>query len=113
MKLFADAALEPITVTPDGAKRQVLSHSEGLMLVRFTFEREGQEAWVHSHPHEQVGYVVSGEIDLFMEGTQGKTRLTAGCSYYVPPNVRHGATTIKPAVVIDAFTPHRAEFLTP
>lgn len=112
MKLIAEATKEPVTITPDGAKRQVLAHGENLMLVQFTFEAEnGQEAWVHSHPHEQVGYVVSGELDLHMEGQGGKTRLSAGGSYYVPPNVRHGVTTLRPTVVIDAFTPRRADFL--
>jgi len=112
MKLIAHAATEPVTITPDGAKRQVLSYGENLMLVQFTFEAEkGQDAWVHSHPHEQVGYVVSGELDLFIEGQPEKIRLTAGGSYYVPPNVRHGVTTFCPTVLVDAFTPHRADFL--
>lgn len=110
MKIFADAATEPVTITPDGSKRQVLSYSKGLMLVQFTFETAGQEAALHSHPHEQVGYVVSGEIELIMEG-HGSKRLSAGGSYYVPPNTRHGAKVITPAVVVDAFTPQRDEFL--
>lgn len=110
MKIFADAAKEPVTVTPDGSKRQVLSYSPRLMLVQFTFETAGQEAAMHSHPHEQVGYVVSGEIELIMEG-HGSKRLSAGCSYYVPPNTMHGAKVITPAVVVDAFTPQRDEFL--
>lgn len=110
MKLFADAATEPVTITPDGAKRQILSYSPTLMLVQFTFEKAEQEAWIHSHPHEQIGYVVSGEIDMFIEG-EGTKRLTPGCSYYVKPNVKHGGKTVKPTVLIDAFTPAREDFL--
>ena len=53
--------------TPDGAQRRVLSYGGNLMLVQFTFEA-GVASWEHSHPHEQVGYVVDGEIDLFMAG---------------------------------------------
>ena len=109
MKLLADATHEPAFMTPEGAERRVLSYGGGMMLVQFTFDA-GITAPVHSHPHEQIGYVVSGEIDLMMEGKE-TTRLTAGCSYYVAPNVRHGIFTRTPTVLIDCFTPIREDFL--
>ncbi len=109
MKLLADATHEPAFMTPEGAERRVLSYGGGMMLVQFTFDA-GITAPVHSHPHEQIGYVVSGDIDLMMEGKE-TTRLTAGCSYYVAPNVRHGIITRAPTVLIDCFTPIREDFL--
>ena len=109
MKLLADATHEPAFMTPEGAERRVLSYGGGMMLVQFTFDA-GITAPVHSHPHEQIGYVVSGGIDLMMEGKE-TTRLTAGCSYYVAPNVRHGIITRAPTVLIDCFTPIREDFL--
>ncbi len=39
------------------------------------------------HQHEQIGYVVPGEIDLVMEQID-TVRLGAGCSYYVAPNTQ-------------------------
>jgi quercetin dioxygenase-like cupin family protein len=54
--------------------------------------------------------VVSGEIDLIMEGRE-TARLTSGSSYYVAPNVRHGIVTHAPSVLIDCFTPIREDFL--
>jgi quercetin dioxygenase-like cupin family protein len=108
--LIARAATAPMTVTPDGAERRVLSHGGGMMLVEFTFPREGMEGPMHSHPHEQLGYVKSGEIDLHMEGRE-TVRLAEGGSYYVPPNLRHGVRTLKPTVLVDAFTPIRQDFL--
>ncbi len=109
MKLVADANQEPAVTTPDGAQRRILSYGGELMLVQFTFEA-GISSWLHSHPHEQVGYIVSGEIDFVMEGEQ-PVRLRAGGSYYVPPNVRHNVVTYAPTVMIDCFTPIRDEFL--
>ena len=109
MKLLADATHEPAFMTPEGAERRVLSYGGCMMLVQFTFDA-GITAPVHNHPHEQIGYVVSGEIDLMMEGKE-TTRLTAGCSYYVAPNVRHGIITRAPTVLIDCFTPIREDFL--
>jgi quercetin dioxygenase-like cupin family protein len=109
MKILAHAPQEPFITTPEGAQRRVLSYGGGMMLVQFTFEA-GVSAPIHSHPHEQVGYVVSGEIDLIMDGFE-ITRLTAGGSYYVAPNVKHGIITYAPTVLIDCFTPIREDFL--
>jgi unsaturated pyranuronate lyase len=109
MKTIADANTEPFVVTPDGAQRRVLSYGDKLMLVQFTFEA-GVTSWLHSHPHEQIGYVVSGEIDFLMEGHE-PVRLTAECSYHVPPNVKHNITTHVPTVLVDCFTPIREDFL--
>ena len=109
MKMIADATQEPAVATPDGAQRRILSYSDNLMMVQFSFAAGAVSAW-HSHPHEQIGYVVSGEIDLVMEG-KGTVRLPAGSSYYVEPNVKHNIITHAPSVLLDCFTPWREDFL--
>jgi quercetin dioxygenase-like cupin family protein len=109
MKLIAHAAEETPVITPDGAERRILSYSDRLMLVQFNFGAN-IASWEHKHPHEQVGYVVSGEIDVFMEGHE-PVRLTAGGSYYVPSNLLHHIETLAPSVLIDCFTPQREDFL--
>ncbi|MDI7275964.1 MAG: cupin domain-containing protein [Anaerolineae bacterium] len=109
MKTLADANREPAFVTPEGAERRVLSYGGRLMLVQFTFPA-GVTSAPHSHPHEQIGYVVSGEIDLCVEGLE-RARLLPGGSYYVPPDVKHYIITLTPAVLLDCFTPLRQDFL--
>lgn len=113
MKLIADAAADAAAnaavTTPDGAQRRVLSYGGSLMLVEFTFEA-GAASWEHSHPHEQVGYVVDGEIDFLMEG-HAAVRLCKGGSYYVPANAKHYVVTHAATVLVDAFTPMRDDFL--
>ncbi len=109
-RVIADPASVPATLTPHGAERRVLAHGGGMMLVEFTFPRAGMEGPMHSHPHEQLGYVKSGEIELRMEG-HAPVRLAEGGSYHVAPNVRHGVLILKPAVLVDAFTPMREDFL--
>ncbi|MBI5303224.1 MAG: cupin domain-containing protein [Chloroflexi bacterium] len=99
----------PAVKTPDGAERRVLAFGDGLMLVQFNFDA-GVASWLHSHPHEQVGYVVAGEIDFIVEG-EPPVRLRAGGSYYVPSNVKHNIVTYAPTVLIDAFAPARQDFL--
>jgi quercetin dioxygenase-like cupin family protein len=109
MKIFAQASEEPVVITPEGGERRVLSYGGGIMLVQFTF-LAGVTAAMHSHPHEQIGYVVSGAIDLIMDG-QLQEHLTSGSSYYVAPNVRHGIVTHAPSVLLDFFAPIREDFL--
>ncbi len=109
MKTFADAAREPVVVLPDGTERRVLSYGGRLMLVEFRFAADVASA-PHAHPHEQVGYVISGEIDFIEEGKPAQ-RLGAGGSYYVSPNVRHHIVTRAPTVLVDCFTPLRDDFL--
>ncbi len=109
MKTFAAASQEEPFVMPDGTERRVLSYGGALMLVEFRFAANVASA-VHSHPHEQVSYVVSGEIDFIEEGKPAK-RLGAGGSYYVSPNVRHNIVTYAPSVLVDCFTPLREDFL--
>jgi quercetin dioxygenase-like cupin family protein len=109
MKLIAHAAEEAPVITPDGAERRILSYSKRLMLVQFDFGAK-VASWEHNHPHEQVGYVVSGEIDVFMEG-HAPVRLKAGGSYFIPSNLMHHIETLVPTVLIDCFTPQREDFL--
>jgi quercetin dioxygenase-like cupin family protein len=109
MKVLANADYEPVFTTPEGAERRILSYGGGMMLVQFTF-RGDTTAPLHSHSHEQIGYVLSGAIDLIMEG-HATTRLTAGSSYYVAPNIRHGVVTYGTTVLLDCFTPIREDFL--
>ena len=109
MKWIADASEETPVRTPDGADRRVLSHGGNIMLVQFNFDA-GIKSWEHSHPHEQIGYVVSGEIEFYMEGSQ-PVHLLAGGSYFVPSSVKHYIKTLSPCVLIDCFTPIREDFL--
>ena len=41
----------------------------------------------HSHPHEQIGQVISGELELTIAGE--KKKCSAGDLYYIPGNVQH------------------------
>jgi quercetin dioxygenase-like cupin family protein len=94
--------------TPEpGMKRQVLAHSDQLMLVRHYFEKD----WVgarHSHPHHQLVYVVSGAIRVDVDGRVFDVR--AGDSFVVDGGVEHQASALEPSEVLDVFTPVREDY---
>ncbi len=63
----------------------------------------------HSHPHEQMGWMVSGTMEFTIEG---ETRVFSGNEmYFVPGGVPHSAKGGPGgAVALDAFTPPREEY---
>ncbi|HEX7567266.1 MAG TPA: cupin domain-containing protein [Anaerolineaceae bacterium] len=109
MKFIADASQETPVQMSEGVQRRVLAYGGSLMIGQFTFAAGAVAAW-HSHLHEQVSYIVSGEIDYYTENAE-PVRLKAGCSFYVPSNLKHRVVAIVPTVIVDAFTPQREEFL--
>ena len=88
--------------------RTVLATGGSLMTVEFRFLR-GTVGALHAHPHEQVGYVVSGRFAFTLSGVTKV--LGPGDSYYVPPNEVHGAEALEDGILLDVFTPPREDFM--
>jgi quercetin dioxygenase-like cupin family protein len=63
----------------------------------------------HSHPHEQMGMMVSGTMEFTIAG---ETRvLSENGMYFVPGGVPHAAKAGPGgAVALDAFSPPREEY---
>ena len=76
-----------------GVTRKVLSYSPKLMACELTFEK-GSVGAKHSHPHEQIGYIISGKLVYQEEGQEDKI-LETGDTYYVAPNVVHGVQILE------------------
>ena len=92
-----------------GVTRKVLAYSDNLMSVELHFEK-GAVGAKHSHPHEQIGYIISGSLSYQEEGKEDQV-LTAGDTYYVAPNVVHGIVALEETMLLDIFTPMRKDFV--
>jgi quercetin dioxygenase-like cupin family protein len=94
--------------TPEpGLCRQVMSYSPAMMLVRHTMIK-GWAGTKHSHPHEQMVYVVTGHIRFEHPG--GVFEAGPGNSFIVPGNVEHQAWALEDSEVLDIFTPMREDY---
>jgi len=85
----------------------VLAANEKLMLV----EHRMNGGWVgraHSHPHDQLVYVISGKLQLNAAGQNFE--LSAGDSFVVRGGVEHQASAVEPCHVLDVFTPRREDY---
>lgn len=103
-----NSAIDYKQVSP-GVQRKILSYSKKLMICELLFEKDAVGA-IHSHPHEQIGYLVSGSL-IFKEEGQEDVVLHAGDDYQVAPNVKHGIVALEPTKLIDIFTPYREDFV--
>ena len=92
-----------------GVMRKVLSYSRNLMACELTFEK-GAVGAAHSHPHEQIGYIISGRL-VYQEAGQADKILETGDTYYVAPNVVHGVQILEDTKLLDIFTPMREVFV--
>ena len=90
-----------------GVRRRVLSCGDAVMIVQFTID-EGAEVPEHSHPHEQIGHVVSGRVK-FRIGDEVR-ELGPGDGYSVPGGVTHGAVGVTRTVAVDTFHPVREDY---
>jgi quercetin dioxygenase-like cupin family protein len=100
-----DCALEDVG---PGVRRRILAHDGGLMQVEVHFD-DGAVGPLHSHPHEQLTYVLSGEF-RFTIGDQTRV-VAAGDTLYKKPGVVHGCVCLRRGVLLDTFTPQRDDFL--
>ncbi|MGL6260029.1 cupin domain-containing protein [Vibrio sp. WXL210] len=100
-----DIALEDLG---EGISRKVLAHNDNMMAVEVHFET-GAVGAMHTHPHEQLTYVLSGKFE-FTIGDQTKV-VEAGDTMYKEPNIEHGCVCLEAGVLIDNFTPMRKDFI--
>ena len=64
---------------------------------------------MHTHPHEQIGMMVSGTMEFTIAGET--RRLSGNEMYLVPGGVPHAAKAGPGgAVALDAFSPPREEY---
>lgn len=82
-------------------------HTGTMTFVYWTVEA-GHSIPEHSHIHEQVAHVLSGEFELTVDG---ETRnLTPGLVAVISPNVRHGGRAVTDCLLLDVFHPERDDY---
>jgi quercetin dioxygenase-like cupin family protein len=108
--LMRVTAAEAAFFSPEpGLLRRVLAHNDKMMLVEHRMER----TWVgtrHSHPHDQMVYVIKGRL-RFSCGTEQEFEAREGDSFVLKGGIEHSAFALEPAIVLDVFTPYRADYV--
>jgi quercetin dioxygenase-like cupin family protein len=101
--IATDASAQTPPAATAGVTRKLLSRMDGPMAGYETITMEVEiepDVMIgrHTHPGIEAGYVVSGAIDLPIEG-QGTKSLKAGDGFQVPPNTPHAGAKNGPGKV--------------
>jgi len=91
-----------------GIQIKTLVYGDTTLLSQFRLAG-GHTLPVHTHPHEQTGYLVSGRLKMRI----GKDTFDVGPgdTWCVPGNIPHGAEVLEDAVAIEVFSPVREDYL--
>ena len=82
-------------------------HGDRMTVAHWDFEPEIMLP-EHSHPHEQVTNVISGEFELTVDGQP--VTLVAGDYMVIPPDAVHSGRSITDCHIIDVFCPVRDDY---
>tara|TARA_B100000029_G_scaffold103651_2_gene94194 strand:+ start:5608 stop:5979 length:372 start_codon:yes stop_codon:yes gene_type:complete len=107
MSYFKDTASRESKELIKGARTQTFWGAN--MLLSLVSIDANSEVPNHTHPHEQAGIVVEGELEM---GIGGEVKiLKPGDMYIIPGNIEHYAKCgDTPAKALDVFSPVREEF---
>ncbi len=110
MKIFVRRD-DAIKKTFKGVNLDSLAVGEKSMVTKMNYVK-GNFATLHSHPHEQAGYVISGKYRLIVQGQENiDVIMYPGDTYAIPGNTPHSFEVLEGGEVVDVFTPHREDYL--
>ena len=89
-------------------QKKTLVYGDRTLMAEFRLEH-GAELPRHSHPHEQTGYLVSGEIELSIGDETHQVK--PGDSWCIAGGVEHKATVLEDSVAIEVFSPVREDYI--
>ena len=91
-----------------GIERKTLVYGKKTLMVEFRLQK-GSIVPLHSHPHEQAGYLVSGQVK-FLVGSE-EIICNPGDSWCISGDEEHGGEALQDSVLVDIFSPIREDYM--
>lgn len=108
--MFVKKSKDGYKLALEGIKQKTLVHGDRTLMVEFRLQK-GAALPLHSHPHEQTGYLVNGQLRLTIG--MDVHEVMPGDSWCIPGDVPHCAEIIEESVAIEVFSPVREDYLPP
>ncbi len=106
--MFAKHDREGYKTALPGIRMKTLCYGARTLMTEFLLERASVLP-LHSHPHEQIGYLVKGHIRLRVGEKEHDVKV--GDSWCVPSGVEHGAQSLEDSIAVEVFSPVREDYL--
>ena len=106
--MFYKSSSEGYKQIVNGIKLKTLVYGEKTHFTEIHLE-QGSELPLHTHPHEQTGYMISGRIRLFIGDEVHEVE--PGDSWCVLSSVQHRAEILADSVIVEVFSPVREDYL--
>jgi quercetin dioxygenase-like cupin family protein len=94
--------------TAPGIHIKTIASGERVLMSKFSLDA-GTELPLHSHPNEQIGYLLSGNIVLHI-GDKSR-EIKPGDSWCVPSGTPHRADILEDSLALEIFSPVREDYL--
>jgi quercetin dioxygenase-like cupin family protein len=91
-----------------GIRMKTLCYGARTLMTEVLLE-QGSVLPLHSHAHEQTGYLVQGRIRLRIG--EKEHEVEAGDSWCIPGGVVHGAQSLEDSIAVEVFSPVREDYL--
>ena len=79
------------------------------MMLSFVELKKGAEVELHSHPNEQVGCLLKGQLHFFVGDAE--QILHPGDMWIIPADVPHKVIALEDSEALDIFHPIRTDYL--
>ena len=106
--MFQKHSQKGYAVPLEGIEMKTLVYGEKTLMTEFVLKK-GSTLPLHSHPHEQTGYLVKGRIRLTIGSEEHD--VMPGDSWCIPEGVEHGAKIIEDSMALEVFSPVRKDYL--
>lgn len=92
----------------DKIEMRTLVHGKKTLMSEFRL-KNGAQLPRHSHPHEQTGYLISGQMRLTI-GSE-TFQVEPGDSWTIDGDIEHEAVALEDSLAIEVFSPLREDYL--
>ena len=106
--MFNKSNSEGYRVAVVGIEQKTLVHGSKTLMVEFRLRKDAVLP-LHTHPHEQTGYLVAGHIRLSIG--PDVYEVFPGDSWTIPGGMTHGAEILADSVAVEVFSPVREDYL--
>ena len=106
--MFQKKSIDGYKPAIDKIEMKTLVHGDKTLLVEFQMKK-GALLPRHSHPHEQTGYLVSGNMELTIGAETFSVK--PGDSLCIAGDIKHNAVILEDTVAVEVFSPVREDYL--